>query len=365
MKSWLSFLRGNRRPATGRTAQNPLAADGPVGARTTHRKTARSDWVDPETLMQIQSTELRARYVVEGFLLGLHRSPYHGFSVEFTEYREYSPGDDPRYIDWKLNARSDRYFIKRFEDETNLRCQLLLDVSRSMVFGSVGYTKLDYACTLAATLSCFLLKQRDAVGLITFDEQLREVVPPRFHASQMHRLLTALERPVAGSQTRLELPLTHLLQRRQKRGLIVVISDMLSADEAFVAEMSALRASGHELAIFQILDPQEIEFRFETPTLFADLESGREIDADPWAARAGYRAAIDRHLKWLAESCREHGTSLHVCRTDWPLERALASFLLDRDRGASGGQHVFDDHLATTLVPGENANLLTRPPRPA
>jgi len=177
-----------------------------------------SERIDPATLMRIKSLELRAKLVVEGFQNGLNRSPFHGFSVEFTEYREYSPGDDPRYIDWKLAARSDRNYIKRFEDETNLRCQIMLDLSRSMQFSSLSYTKADYARTLVATLSHFLLKQRDAVGLMTFADTPGEFIPPRFRLGQLRRILVALERATTGKTTSVVQPLAAIASRQPRRG---------------------------------------------------------------------------------------------------------------------------------------------------
>src|SRR6185295_10996358 len=163
--------------------------------------------ISPQALMSIKNLELRARVVVEGFWHGLHRSPYHGFSVEFSEYRQYSPGDDPRYLDWRLYARTDRYYIKRFEDETNLRCHLLVDLSRSMGYGSQKYTKVDYARTAAATLAYFLSTQRDAVGLVTFDEQIADYLPPRYRPGHLRRLMLCLERAVAGTSTDVSAPL--------------------------------------------------------------------------------------------------------------------------------------------------------------
>src|SRR5580698_1362110 len=184
-----------------------------------------ASFFDPAALMAVRNLELRARMVVEGFWHGLHRSPYHGFSVEFTEYRAYSPGDDPRYLDWKLVGRTDRYFIKKFEDETNLRCHLLVDSSRSMTFGTRGYTKADYARTLAATLGYFLAQQGDATGLLTFDERVREYLPARHRPGHLRHLMLALEKPATGSATDLAAPLRRIAELTQKRGLIVLISD--------------------------------------------------------------------------------------------------------------------------------------------
>src|SRR6478735_5125221 len=185
-----------------------------------HPEFARS-LIDPKTLMGIRNLELRARVVVEGFWTGLHRSPYHGFSVEFTEYRQYSPGDDTRYLDWRLAARTDRYFIKKFEDETNLRCHLLVDQSRSMTFGSGSFTKADYARTLGATLAYFLAQQGDATGLLTFDETVREYLPARHRPGHLRHLMLALEKPASGTATDLAAPLCRVAELVRKRGLVV------------------------------------------------------------------------------------------------------------------------------------------------
>src|SRR5438309_3286760 len=181
--------------------------------------------IDPQTLMSIKNLELRARVVVEGFWKGLHRSPYHGFSVEFTEYRQYSPGDDPRYLDWRLYARSDRYYIKKFEDETNLRCHLLVDNSRSMTYGSLAYHKGQYANTLAATLAYFLYLQGDAVGLLTFDERIREYLPARHRPGHLRHIMLKLEQPASGAATNLTVPLHRIVRTVKKRALLVLISD--------------------------------------------------------------------------------------------------------------------------------------------
>src|SRR6266542_2145781 len=211
--------------------------------------------ISPQALMSIKNLELRARVVVEGFWHGLHRSPYHGFSVEFTEYRQYTPGDDPRYLDWQVFARSDRYFIKKFEDETNLRCHLLVDNSRSMTFGSRGYSKAQYAATLAATLAYFLYLQGDAVGLLTFDEQIREYLPARHRSGHLRHLMLALEKPAAGAATDLSAPLKRIVEMVTKRSLMVLISDFLAPIAVLERNLISLTASGHEVMLFQLLDP--------------------------------------------------------------------------------------------------------------
>ena len=210
---------------------------------------------------------------------GLHRSPYHGFSVEFTDYRQYSPGDDLRHLDWKLLARSDRKYLKRFEDETNLRCYLLVDLSRSMSFGTHEFNKAEYAKTTAATLAYFLSSQRDAVGIITFDEAISDVLPPRFRPGHLRRLMMCLERSTAGKSTDVSRPLEQIAQTVTKRGLIILISDLLAPTEELTRQLGYLRSLGHDVILLRILDPAEVNFSFATASMFQDLETGFPQDA--------------------------------------------------------------------------------------
>lgn len=286
--------------------------------------------IDPEALMGMRNLELRARLVVEGFWAGLHRSPYHGFSVEFTEYRPYTPGDDLRYLDWRVLARSDRFFLKRFEDETNLRCHLLTDQSRSMTYGSSGYTKAEYAATLAATLAYFLYLQGDAVGLLAFDEQVRDYLPPRHRFSHLRQLMIALEKPADGRGTNLVAPLQRAAEMVRKRGLIVLISDFLAPIERLEAALTQLAACGHELLVFQVLDPAEVSFEFSEPTVFEDLESGRDLMIDPAGARQGYQLQLEEHCSAIRQLCHRVGGSYARLLTSQPLELALFDFLRAR-----------------------------------
>ncbi len=288
------------------------------------------EYIDPATLMRIKSLELRAKTVVEGFWTGMHRSPYHGFSVEFTEYRQYSVGDDLRYLDWKLFARSDRYYVKRFEDETNLRCHVLLDTSRSMGYGSGSFSKVDYAKTLAASLAYFLSTQRDAVGLMTFDEEIDEVIPARYRSGHLRRLLLALEKPVAGTATDLSLPLDRIAEQVSKRGMLILISDLLAPIDELETKLGYLRARGHEVVVFQILDPAELNFDFDAPALFQDVESGREVYVDPDVSRATYQRKLQQHLDAIQTSCDKLAISYHRFATDYPLEAAMSEFLRGR-----------------------------------
>ncbi len=306
---------------------------------TTEAKTQNGragSYLDPASLMRLKNLELRAKVVVEGFLTGLHRSPYHGFSVEFSEYRQYTPGDDPRYLDWKLYARSDRYYIKRFEDETNLRCWLLVDLSRSMSFGTLEYDKAEYAKTVAATVAYFLTGQRDAVGLLTFDETLTDLLPARYRPGHLHRLMLALERSTGGKSTDINAPLERIAQVVAKRGLIVLISDLLTPVETLEKNLGYLRSRGHEVLLIRVLDPSEITFTFPDPAMFRDVESGRQLYIDPDAARENYLKKFQAHLEVIQQTCNNLGVEFSQISTDQPLEMVLFDFLSARMKRGSG-----------------------------
>jgi uncharacterized protein (DUF58 family) len=296
-----------------------------------------ASFLDPAALMAIRNLELRARTVVEGFWHGIHRSPYHGFSVEFTEYRPYAEGDDPRYLDWRLVARTDRYFIKKFEDETNLRCSLLVDGSRSMMFGSRGYTKADYARTLAATLAWFLSHQGDATGLLTFDETVRDYLPARNRPGHLRHLMLALEQPAGGKSTDVAAPLRRVAELLRKRSLVVLISDLLAPVETLAGPLALLTASRHEVVVFQVLDPAERTFDFSQAARFQDMETGRDVFLDPALARAEYVRRLEAHLDAVRATCQRLGISHEVLDTARPLELALFDFLKAR---ASRGKFI-------------------------
>jgi uncharacterized protein (DUF58 family) len=304
---------------------------GPQSASSTTRP-SEAGFVDSKALMAIRNLELRARVVVEGFWNGLHRSPFHGFSVEFTEYRPYSSGEDTRYVDWRLYARSDRFYVKKFEDETNLRCHLLVDQSRSMTYGSLGFSKSDYACTLAATLAWFLNEQGDAVGLFTFDEKVRDYFPARHRHGHLRQLMLALERQPEGKQTDLGEPLRRAAQLARKRGVVVLISDLLAPADDLERHLARLTAARHELVVFQILDPNELAFEFHSPMLFHDVESGRDYYVDPDQARAEYQRRLQTHNAAIEAICRKIGCAFYRLLTSRPLDLALLDFLRGRSR---------------------------------
>ncbi len=286
--------------------------------------------IDQSALMRIKNLELRAKAVMEGFLSGLHRSPFHGFSVEFSEYREYSPGDDLRYLDWRLFARTDRYYIKRFEDETNLRCHLLVDLSRSMDFGSADYTKADYVRTVAATISYFLITQRDAVGLSVFDEEVRHVIPPRYRSGHLHRLLSALETPSDGAHTDLAQPLEQLARTVSKRGMVLLMTDFLTPIDSIARPLRQLRTHGHDVILLRVLDRAESTFAFDDPTMFFDMENNRQLYVDPVAAREKYLRRFQEHSEQLDDLAGTVGADLITLHTDEPVDVFLHEFLTTR-----------------------------------
>jgi uncharacterized protein (DUF58 family) len=292
--------------------------------------------VDPSAAMRIKDLQLRAKAVVEGFYNGLHRSPWHGFSAEFSEYRPYTEGDDLRRLDWRLFARSDRYYVKQFEDETNRRCYLVLDQSRSMGFGSLPYTKLDYAQTLCATLAYFLTRQRDSVGLMTFDEGISQFISARQRAGHFRQLLVGLSCTAQGTSTDLGRPLQQIAALVRRRGLIILVSDLLASIDTLQTNLAYLRSRGHEVLILRTLDPAEIEFQISTPSMVMDVESGREIYIDPDAARSDYQARFAQHQLELKAICDSLGVELYELPTDQPLATALPPLIHAQGRKHRG-----------------------------
>ncbi|QEG41435.1 DUF58 domain-containing protein [Roseimaritima ulvae] len=292
----------------------------------------RVDSVDPATLMRIKNLVLRAKTVVEGFFSGLHRSPFHGFSAEFSEYRPYTVGEDLRNLDWKLYARSDRFFVKRFEDETSRRCYFVVDQSRSMGFDAQGYSKAEYAKTVAATLAYFLTLSRDSVGLMTFDQTIADYVPARHRHGHLRQLMICLERAVAGQGTDLALPLESIAATIRKRGMIVLISDMLTPLDQMRTRLGYLRSRGHEVIILRVLDPAEIDFRLAAPSLVTDLETDQEMYIDPDTAAADYRLRFDAHEAELQSICNDLGIDFYRLPTDGPLDVALFDLINAQSR---------------------------------
>ncbi|MFC1671703.1 DUF58 domain-containing protein [Planctomycetota bacterium] len=289
-------------------------------------------YLDPKIIGKISALEMRARSVVEGLYSGMHKSPYHGFSVEFTEYREYVPGDDTRHIDWRAYGKTDRHYIKRFEAETNLRCYLMLDASRSMAFTSTGTTKLEYGCQLAASLSYLMLRQQDLVGLLTFDSTVRRYIPPRCSPPHLRVIMNELEDTEPGSETDVARVFNDFAERIRRRGLIVVISDFFDDTDNILKALQHFRHRKHEVIVFHLLDPQELEFPFERMTLFDDLEGPRRLVVDPKTVRTEYMNQLDGYMKRVMKGCRDQKVDYVRVHTEVPFDEVLVRYLSLRHR---------------------------------
>ena len=289
-------------------------------------------FLDPAVLARLGTLDLRARTIVEGFLSGLHRSPFRGFSVEFAEYRQYMPGDDISSIDWKVYARSDRYYVKKFEEETNLDCHLLLDVSASMGYGSHGLSKLEYASMLAASLAYLMNRQRDAVGLTAFDERIVSMLPPGARPGHLHQLLLELERLKLGTATNVAKPLQVLADGIAKRGMIVLISDLLDDPDAVIDGIRPFRFRGTDVIVFHVLDRDELTFPFDHPTRVRDIEGTEEVMAVPAVVRADYLAELNRTIERFRREFGSIGIDYRLLDTSEPLESALMTYLATRTR---------------------------------
>ena len=291
-------------------------------------------FLDPAVVARLGTLELRARTVVEGFISGLHRSPFKGFSVEFAEYRQYIHGDDLSTIDWKVYARSDRYYVKKFEEETNLDCQLLIDVSGSMAYGSHGITKFEYAACLAASLGYLMNRQRDGVGLTAFDDRIVAALPASNRPGHLRNLLITLDRLVLGSRTNVSKPLRRLAESMNRRGMVVLISDLLDDPESIIRGLKHFQYRGSDVLVFQILDPDEIEFPFDRATRFEDLETSEEVMAVPGLVRSHYLKQMSGLIERYRRELGAAGIDYQLLGTKQPLEIALLAYLSTRSRTA-------------------------------
>jgi uncharacterized protein (DUF58 family) len=290
-------------------------------------------YLEPETVSKLKGMELRARMVVEGFIAGLHKSPYHGFSVEFAEHRQYMPGDNIRDIDWKLYAKSDRYYIKQYEEETNLKGYLLLDCSRSMAYKAASpINKLDYAGMLSGALSYMMLRQRDAVGLVTFDQKIRRYIPPRSKSGHLHVLLNEIASQTPADTTNVSVALHEMAERIKRRGLVVIMSDLLDDPERIISGLKHFRYNKHEIIVFHILDPRERDFAFGQEAVFKDMETGEEITTMPYQMKRDYQKMVKAFADEIASACRQSNIDYHPIDTGTPFDKALYAFLAKRER---------------------------------
>ena len=290
-------------------------------------------FLDPAVIARLGTLELKARTIVEGFLSGLHRSPFKGFSVEFAEYRQYIAGDDLSSIDWKVYARSDRYYVKKFEEETNLNCYILLDVSASMGYGRRGgATKFEYGQMLAASLAYLMNRQHDAVALTAFDDAIVHMLPPSARPGHLRSLLVTLDRLRLGTRTDVSKPLHVLADAIKKRGMVVLISDLLDDPERTIDGLRHFRFRGTDVIVFHLIDPDELTFPFERAAKFRDMEVGDELMAVPAVVRPAYLAELERVLDLYKRELRSMGVDYRLLDTSEPLELALMSYLSNRSR---------------------------------
>jgi uncharacterized protein (DUF58 family) len=284
----------------------------------------------PEVLKRIARLDLRARHVVEGFLSGMHRSPYFGQSIEFRQHRQYTFGDDLRYVDWKVWAKQDRYYVKQFEEDTNLRCTLLCDVSNSMRYGAGPMNKYEYGATIAVSLAYLLLRQQDAVGCVAFDDAARMTVPLRTKRNHLDSVIQALELCSPRSKTDIYHILRNVAESSPRRGLMVLVSDLLVDRDGLFRGLQLLRARGHDVMVFHVMDDDELDFPFNGPTRFEGLELSEQLRCNPRALREGYLRSLGEYLEEVRHGCSRHNVDYALLRTRQSLDAALSAFLSNR-----------------------------------
>jgi len=290
------------------------------------------DFLQPETISRIENLSLVARLVVEGFIIGLHKSPYHGFSVEFAEHRQYMPGDEIKHIDWKLYGKTDRYYVKQFEEETNLKAYIILDASQSMGFGENGITKLQYGSYLGAALTYLMLKQQDAVGLTLFDAGIRSIVPPSSRPSYLNVILSQMESLETGGDTDIASTLHELADRVKRRGLVILISDLLDDPDKVMTGLKHFRHKKHEVLVFHVLDAQELAFDYESQVELTDMESGEHITTEPRMIQRDYQKEMQRFIDYYRQECLSNHIDYVQLTTNQPFDLSLTEYLNKRQK---------------------------------
>ena len=286
----------------------------------------------PEIISKLDNLSLKARMVVEGFIVGLHKSPYHGFSVEFSEHRAYGNGDEIKHIDWKLFGKTDRFYIKQFEEETNLRAHILLDQSNSMKFGSNEISKLEYSKMLSASLAYLMIKQQDAVSLTLFDEKIRDYIPPRSKSNHLKVLLSKLDKIKCGNDTQTSNVLHKTAEMIKQKGLIILISDLIDNPEDIITGLKHFRYKGNEVIVFHILDNQELNLNYNENIRFQDLETREEIITQPWHINKDYKESVSSFCKNYKENFLINHIDYVPLLTNQPLDLALAEYFIKRKR---------------------------------
>jgi uncharacterized protein (DUF58 family) len=288
------------------------------------------EYLHPDAIRRIASMELRARNIVEGFMAGMHRSPYFGQSVEFVQHRQYTPGDDLRHIDWKVWSRQDKLYIKQYEEDTSLRCTLLLDASASMSYGNGALNKFDYAATVCACLAYLTLRQQDAVGLTVFDQRIQSRLPWRSSRSHLQSIYRSLQQTTPKDKTDLKQVFREISETYPKRSLMVVASDFLGGEAQTLKSLAALKHAGHDILVFHIMDDDELDFPFNDATRFEGMESADQLTCNPRALRDGYLESLQRFLDRVRHACASAQIDYQLIRTSRSLDAALTAYLATR-----------------------------------
>ncbi|HPI36976.1 MAG TPA: DUF58 domain-containing protein [Ignavibacteriaceae bacterium] len=290
-------------------------------------------YLDPSVISKISSLELKARLIVEGFLLGLHRSPYHGFSIEFSQHRPYMPGDAPKDIDWKVYGKTDRFFVKQYEEETNLKCNILLDTSKSMSYSSKGnISKLEYASYLVASLSYLMIKQKDAVGLTLYSEQINKTLTPKASNSYLKEILFALNSVEPAGKTETANCLSGIAESIKRRGLVIIISDFFDEPDKVLSALKHFRFKKNEVIVFHILDPLELNFAFDRDSIFIDMETAEEMTTQPRQIQKSYQESLNQFLRKIKEGCLNTGIEYNLIDTSITYDKSLYAYLQKRSR---------------------------------
>ena len=292
----------------------------------------KSNYLNPQIINQLDNLYLKAQMIVEGYMTGLHRSPYHGFSIEFSEHRAYELGDEVKNIDWKLWGKTDKYYIKRFEEETNLLSHIFLDASKSMSFQSDKISKLEYSKMITAALSYLLIQQKDAAGLFIFDSNITNIIPPKSNKAHLNTVLSMIETLNIGEDTNISHILHLGAEKIKKRGLIILVSDLLDEPENVINSLKHFKYNNHEVLVFHVLDPQEINLEYNSRTIFEDLETNKQIETEPWQIKKAYKKEITQLIEYYRTECAINKIDYNLFITNQNLEYALSHFLNKRKK---------------------------------
>jgi len=289
-------------------------------------------YLNPNVINQIDNLYLKAKMIVEGYMSGLHKSPYHGFSIEFSEHRAYGVGDEVKNIDWKLWSKTDKYYIKRFEEETNLLAHIFLDSSKSMDFSSINISKFEYSKMIVATLSYLMMQQKDAVGLVVFDSEIKSTIPPKNNKAHLNTILSIIENTEIGNDTNISKILHVGAEKIKKKGLVILVSDLLDDPNKVINSLKHFKYNNNEVLVFHVLDPKERNLDYNERTIFEDLETNKIIETEPWQINQSYKKEMDDLIKYYKTECSINKIDYNLLITDQNLEWGLSQFLNKRKK---------------------------------